>query len=430
MSFTQYEKNIMTGKVGKNVNATLTDVWRKYGHKIHKEVMNLIVSPTGSGKTYFVFNELIKDYNLNEIIYLCDTCNLEEAVRKDKNYKHLLIYKNEKKEISQFGILRKGFEGKIEVMTYAKFGHEIKKDPNCFDNKRLIICDESHNLLKYRDRYDREDNQIYSNILNRLHEMRFKTDIVLLTATPYRIIKDEDLDNFDIRKINFEGIVRNLRCRKMESFGNIQNLITEMNDWINSFSMGYKALVYTDNIRTSNDLVERFNKIGLSAVALWSPNNSKYPMNDYQKYVRKTIIETGKVPMEVDVIIINGAYETGINITDELVDMVIVNNSSKEIIKQVRGRLRHDITLLLYKSNKVKNGLERMEIILDEKWLNRNLTKKDKDELVEELSLYNGRNIKVKWTSIKKMLKDNGYEIEEIRTVIDGKRVRCDIISR
>ncbi|WP_278549437.1 DEAD/DEAH box helicase family protein [Paraclostridium bifermentans] len=430
MNFTKREIDIMTGKIGGNIVDTLTDVWRKKNFSIWKNTLNLIVSPTGSGKTYFVFNELINKYNNNEVIYLCDTSNLEEAVRKDEVYSHLLKYRNEKKEISQFGILRNGFETKIEVMTYAKFGYDLNNDPNCFDDKKLIICDEAHNLIKYRNRYDRENNKIYTDSINKLNELTKKMDVVLLTATPYGIIADEDFKNFNMRTINFEGIVRNLYSRKMESFGNVKNLISSTNDWMSSFNAGYKGLIYTDNIRNSVDLAERFKKLGLNAVPLWSLNNAKYPMTNYQLEVRKEIIETGKVPMEVDAIIINGAYETGINIKDKRVDMVIVNNSNKDIIKQVRGRIRHNITLLLYKSNEVKNGLEDMEILLDEKWLNRNLTKKDKDELVNELDLSNGRNKQVKWTSIKKLLEQNKYTIIDKMARIQGKPTKVSIITR
>lgn len=411
------------------LDVTLTDIWRQEEYNLDDELVNLIISPVGSGKTYFVFNELIKGYNLNEVIYLCDTSNLERAVRKDKNYNHLLSYRSDLKEFSQYG-LHEGFErNKIQVMTYAKFGYDIEKNPNCFDDKKLIICDEAHNLIKYQNRYDNDDKQIYTQTINKLFELNDnkKSKVVLLTATPSRIIFNEEITTRGMRKYNFYGKVRELITLNERKFSNIKNLKEILKEWQTYFDVGYKALMYTDSIKTSIKIVEEFKEMGLNAIPLWSTNNTKYKMSEGQKIVYDSIIESGKIPFGVDVVIINGSYETGINIHDDTVKIVIVNNSNEETIEQVRGRVRDEVISLITKSKIIKK--EDFKINLDEKWLNRDLFKLDKDELVNNLNLHNSTGRQFKWTSIKRILKEQGYKIEDKAKKINGKTVKVSIIE-
>lgn len=411
----------------------LSEVWKCENHKIELGIVNLISAPTGSGKTYFKFNTLIpslkEEYNIsnNEIVCLYDTSNLAESVRKDKNYNNCLKYRSSKKEIEQFGISNGFNQDKIEVMTFSKFGFDLKQNSNCFDNKKIIIVDEAHNLIKYRDRYDSDTHKTYTNVIDKLYELSENgVIVVLLTATPYRILSNSDLLKKGLKVYNFYGKVDTLFNFGEDEFSNIKNLIHKLKVYQNSFNEGYKALMYTDSIKSANKMVEVFKENGLNAVAIWSAN-SKTTMSDKQLHVRKSIIETGLVPFGVDILIINGAYETGINIKDETVQFVIVNNSSKEVITQVRGRIRHSIILLLTKSRVLKN--ENIKIELDEKWLNRRLFIEDKEQLVKELNLYNKNGRQLKWTSIKKLLQEQKYNVEDKKVSINNIKYNTSTIT-
>lgn len=46
---------------------TVTEAWIERGYKISEGMINLIVAPAGSGKTYLIFNYLIKKYNLKKL---------------------------------------------------------------------------------------------------------------------------------------------------------------------------------------------------------------------------------------------------------------------------------------------------------------------------------------------------------------------------
>ena len=58
----------------------------KHNYELKKGQINLIVSPVSSGKTYYIFEELLRDKNLARVIYLCDTSSLKQAVRSDGIY--------------------------------------------------------------------------------------------------------------------------------------------------------------------------------------------------------------------------------------------------------------------------------------------------------------------------------------------------------
>lgn len=451
----------MFTKIEKKEKITLTDVWRKDGHIIKKGIINLIVSPVGSGKTYFVFNELIKDYNLNEVIYLCDTSNLERGIRIHKKYSHLLKYRSEKKEFQEFG-LAKGFDNnKIEVMTFAKFGHDLLKDPNCFNHVKLIIVDECHKLLKFRDHFDNKsikvtsidengnekvelkenDKKIYTETLNKLRELQTNTDIVMLTATKGRFHYKKEKENEtgfyidDMRVMNFFGKVTSMETLIKSTFKNIKNIPALLDkEYKGFFRKGYKVLLYTDNIKTAKNLCDMFAEVNLRAIPLWSINNTTHKMTPIQLKVRETILNTNELPtdMDIDILIITGSYETGIDIYDEneVIQMMIINNSSDEVIDQSRGRIRHDIIQQLSKEKNSSNKIENQKVELKEEWLNRNLTKKDKDVLVNELNICRTNGEQLKWTSIKKILEFNKYIVTNKMARVEGKPTKVSVITR
>ena len=55
----------------------------------------------------------------------------------------------------------------------------------------------------------------------------------------------------------------------------------------------------------------------------------------------------------------------------------------------------------------------------------RQLTKKDKDTLCEELNIKDKKGRLVKWNRIKELLEEEGFEIKEVRTM----KARTTIIT-
>lgn len=418
---------------------TVNELWIENELSILKGKVNLLVAPAGSGKTYFIFETLIKDYELNKVLYLCDTSNLEEAVAKDENY------------FNKCHIIKEryiGFEPKVTVMTYSMYGQMLERDNNIFDKFDLIICDEAHNLYNYRSKFDskEEDIKIYQTAIKDLFTKAKskKSDILFMTATHNRIMSANRLlerityvENGELIEDYGYKTSKNINIINMEIYPNIKSLkedftkqfgdYRQIGSWFKSFNRwndGMKALIYTDRIETCKNLVGICEDIGLNAVAIWSKHNTRKgkTMDGYQKEVRQAIIEKGIIPEGINVLIINSSYETGINIKDKNIEIVIVNSTDEDTQIQSRSRVRKDIKLLMIRT-KLKEDIEIPSIIIPEKYLDIALTTDDKKKLCEEVKLISEKGRLVKWSDLKKEIIEQDYKVYEDRgTIIRNKR--------
>ena len=104
------------------------------------------------------------------------------------------------------------------------------------------------------------------------------------------------------------------------------------------------------------------------------------------------------------------------------------NTSEKDTSIQVRGRCRHDINLLIQKSNNI-NASTLLNLIEEYKDI-KIFTKEQKTEILEELKMYNSRGKLVGWTTFKKEVeKTNRYTVRSSSTNKNGKKVKYDIIE-
>lgn len=296
-------------------------------------------------------------------------------------------------------------------MTYYQFGILLKKEPNIYDHIECVLCDEIHNLIKYRNKFDTEEEQIYTAVINKLIQMSSYVDIICLTATPDALKYSEMRKDYDFVEFNLtDKEIRSYTEEKRIGFNNWKNqlpqILTECD-----FENNRKTMIYTDKISTANEMVEMCGGVGLKAIGLWSMNNANNIMNDEQKEVRKLILEEGLIPDNIDVLIINASYETGINIKNKNIDVVIVNSTDKDTLIQSRNRIRCDIPTLFYKSQDI---VDKIRINLDEKKLNQPLTKDDKKKLCEELNLVDTCGRKLNWKGIKIKIEQSGYLVKEI----------------
>ncbi|BBF43165.1 hypothetical protein lbkm_1851 [Lachnospiraceae bacterium KM106-2] len=410
---------------------TVTEVWRKSGYKLYDGYINLVVSPVGSGKTYFIFNEILKEKNLNKVVYLCDTSNLKEATIRDKVYSESVkIYdtfdsENLGAEIG-FGKSIRSYGRLVTVMTYAQFAKLLKKDPECYSDIDTFICDEAHNLIKYMQRYDDHENKTYGSVLKYLLTVKSEKSVVMLTATHERIEKNYEIKGEDLMifRLDQHSDIKRLSEKRICKFNGYQSISQYLKAY-DGFKYGKKAVVYTDRIATIENLISTCEKNGLKAVGIWSLKNENHTMSGEALVTRESIISEGIIPDGINVLIINASYETGINIYDKNIEIVIVNSTDPDTQIQARGRVRKDIEMLLIKSS---TGKEQCGLRLDEKWLNRALTKEDKKELANELELKRNGKL-LKWTSISEILRDNGYLITATKPTINGERVNCHIIT-
>lgn len=394
---------------------------------------NLIIAPVGSGKTHFVFNELIPKYK-GKKLYLCDNENLEQQVIVENSTKT-----SSKK--TKYEDLRYGFGDKVEVMCYNAFAKQvsnldINEGMKIIEKYDLIIADEIHNLIDYQKFTDSKD-------LWRLMELLFtkkynNTTIVLMTATPYYVEKLKEkfstaLNGFNIFDFDKNKNIKRYIERRKVYINHINQIENQLQQYEQAFQYAdMKCLIYTKCITDMKKIEAMCLRLNLTPICIWSTNNSKHKLNKEQEEFRNFLVKHKYIKDPYNVLIINKAMETGINIEDEDQDIgvVIVNTTNITEQIQARGRVRHDIDLIIVRTNNSKEVFESNVINLNSKWLNRPLTRQDKEDLCTELHYYNDCGRPIKWTTIKKILKENGYTIKSIKPIIDGKRVNCEIIKK
>ncbi|WP_262365328.1 DEAD/DEAH box helicase family protein [Halobacillus karajensis] len=414
-------------------------------------------SPCGTGKTTFFINDVVKKAeNKERILYLVDTSVLKESLLQ-KYETYLKPYDPSVKGTMQFneyqlpahgfgekitGTLRK--DNRAICMTYAKFSYVLERsnDINFLKHIKFICCDEVHNLAKYIG-YDmqlgvkKEETRLFKaleKIITFTGKGVFKT--LFMTATPFRITKLlKENFNYSCNKIVTESELRGYLFNNQKVYTNIDNIVKELRKA--DLSDGNKILMYVETIRKSEEVREKLESNGFNVACLWSINNDRQ-MDNLSRKVRDYIVKKEEFPGYIDVVIINAAYETGYNIfdTENMAQTVIVHSRNSEVITQVRGRIRHDINSLvtLNQSGSIEtikrdgSAIELCSTKID-KYIGIPLTKEKKDDLVIELNLLNTHGRQMKWTSIKKILIENGFKVIPYKTWDNGKQVKSDIIE-
>lgn len=207
-------------------------------------------------------------------------------------------------------------------------------------------------------------------IINSLYFRKESGDIVYRIERIDKLINNEYFNLIDYSE--HKGIKRLIE-KKHRPYGHYSEIINEVSK-LDIFNEGKKCLVFTERITTAEDMIKRFEKKGLKAINIFSQNSSKKDMNDEQNRIRNAIIERGIFIGDYDILIINGAYETGINILDERFEVCILDTEVNTKRTQSRARIRKDIEIAFYKDKDCKN----YNIELNEKWLNRPLDTSEK----------------------------------------------------
>ena len=330
---------------------------------------NIVTLPCGSGKTFHCLDfitkkreqhelegrRLGKEANLARCLYVTDTSALKESVihaYENKTNKRVESTKN------------------IEVITYAKFasllfqqGEYLARD---YD---YIFLDEIHQLFLYSDRYDKDEEKgEYQDIIECLPFMVDYTTLICLSATPKPL--EEYLDEIDER-YKIHQVIPATDFHKIKAYTTthtigmwdtltaIENIDLQPQD---------KMFIFAATIKELRNLEEVCQKKGYSTLALWSnrynlmrsddeeqeANLAMKRMTDYQLYAREKLLTTGE--FDEQVILLNGAYESGINIengkdSEQRTVHVVVCTSCEYTITQARGRVRHNIDCLYYLSH-------------------------------------------------------------------------------
>jgi len=381
----------------------------------HLENNTLVVSPTGSGKTYYIFNDLIKR---GRYLYLCDNENLKTVIEEKER-----TFSNRKK-IEGFN------DFSVEIMCYKEFGRKVRYDNSVVNEYETIVCDEIHNLIDYQT----FNNDVeLSHAIKELFKRYDKTRIVYFTATPYYLeVLEKDypalaeiLDVIDFSK-NKE--IRRYINKREAYINHLSQVQFQLDEYKQSFEYAnLKCLIFTREISAMKSLEKMCKDRNLRPICIWSRNNKDMEMNLEQLKVRDYLLKNGSLPEPYNVLIINRALETGVNITDKDMNLAIVNTTNLTQQIQVRGRIRHDIDLLVVRTKEQK--LPDVKVELDEKYLNVELTKDEVSEIIISMQLKNKKNKFVTVTKFREILEKYKYKVEIKRKTVNYIKTTYYIIS-
>lgn len=369
----------------------------------------LVVAPTGAGKTHYVFNKLCKN---KKTLYLCDTTNLKLQMLKEQGTSDILGVRD------------------ITVWTYSKFGREIKFTVEELVNQfNYIICDEVHNLIDYQNFSNDTNLERAMEYLVRKYE---HTTIVFFTATPqylnYTTSKYPCFgQNFNVIDFSDNDEIKRYSEGMIAYLAHLTDVKTYLTRYLSGFrTMNYKCLIFSPYIKNMQELERISGDLGLRPICIWSDNN-KILMTYDQKRVKDHLLETGELLEPYNVLIINRATETGINIYDKDMKIMICNTENEVQQVQARGRIRHDVDLLVLKTS----DLKQLEFSIDKEVIGIELTK---ESLIERVIVKNNMRDKngklIGIPTLRKRIEEYGYTITDRRTRINRRQVTVYKINK
>lgn len=376
--------------------------------------LNLVYAPCGSGKTYFVENVLKnkRGHFKGNMLYLAPTVALVRALKfRGESYQTTDGHGNFVREWGHAG---------ITAMTYAAFGAIIKREREAgtYDdtklwNDRTIICaDELSQGISQSNYTDKHGNRapdgknVTKIALNEL-EVRIKNEknlVVTVSATPKRLIGKYFQD---VRLVGMYLSPRGYSDGTVVRYSDLDALLGR----IDSTKRG---LIYIGRVTQMLRAVERLESRGIHAVAIYSRNYEKISMRGEQLEAVNSLEEHEKIPDGIQVLIINAAYETGLNIRPEKshLDYVIVHDIDPDTQIQVRGRYRGDIDTV-YLKDALDGGTVSIDLARLTPYFGKKLRAPEKKQLLSELELKDGKGRPMGWPAFVKLLKEQGHTVEQ-----------------
>lgn len=372
---------------------------------------NIIIAPCHSGKTTAAGKIITKHARCPErALYLIDTTAGKQALlsRKD-TVKYTRRWSQDlSKEWWGDPFDRNG----LRVMSYHQFGLEIQHSPLFVFDLDLIICDEMHNLIKYigieyannkRLNYLGTDAEITTCrlALKTLVQAATRTThtplIVVMTATVNALSAEFDRQKVPCAYFDYTGKVHCDLTRNRLYYAHFKDVISEL-------TPNTRAIIYTTQIEQMLQFAQLANNGQNEICCLWGLHNDKNKMSKEQLDIRSSILKTNQIPPNIDLLFINAAYETSININNEDFNTMIIHNSSPDVQIQVRGRLRHDIeTLYIYDPDH-----QHVSQYFPPEYYNRPLFSEDTATIATIMDLKNKDGRALKWPSIHKRLAKDG----------------------
>lgn len=372
---------------------------------------NIIIAPCHSGKTTAAINKIAKLAGHPEkAIFLIDTTAGKEAMLKqDGTAKYSRQWFEDIKVDEWWGTLSSG-DG-VRVMTYHQFGYKLLENPLFLENIKVIICDEMHNLVKYMNiESAKEKEQTQNPCKTALEELARVSNlseaplVVIMTATVNPVSVALDKRNVNVEHFDYSDKVTCDKTKHTVYYSDISTVLAGLDE-------NGRAIIYVQSVTQMKKFAEAVDDGRRNICCLWSKNNGDYPMDEEQIAVRDEILAHKRILEHIDILLINAAYETSLNIENEDFQTMIIHSGCADTRIQVRGRIRHDIeTMYLYDPDH-----EHIADYFPKEYYGRFLTSADTAHIVEVMNIKDKKGKQKKWPAIMELLEKDGVEVVKLK---------------
>lgn len=433
-----------------------SELMQKKNKKFKLGVLNNLNGNAGSGKTDLLLKYMFENpldfietkqsskyntlsFSRNRVLYVTDTTNLKQQMLTKYNCIELKQGVLKEYVNSDFNIEDLAPRDKIVTCTYSTLGYYLQNDKFVewfIKHFYVIIFDESHNLIKWHYQFDNVENSSYCYIVNNLKCFVDNTLLICASATNeyltnyFKSYHSEGENAIEVNTIFTEQeLNRELKRYENKETKYYINMDMAYQSIIERVKQGSKALIWETQIKTIKKLEKYFKDNGLNVLCIWSKNNSKHPMSEEQINSIDYVLENEQVEDKYDIVIINDATTTGVNIKSKAFEISIINSTKNEVRVQARNRLRKNIELLILPYWEDIDGFRALtkcvDFIneepkeIDPKYLNKHLSKEEQRFLINKYCpSYCDKNydyfIKEKsWRKFKEYLVNWGYEVKE-----------------
>ncbi len=367
--------------------------------------INLIIAPTGSGKTYYTIEKIQKELAAKKLLLLSPfKANLNQ-LRKHKEYPTDTQFLHSLNGFSA-GYMPEQYP--FGLMTIQKFFNYISNNPieefSAWTSLDCVIIDEIDEIFKIQ-KYPNE--KLLKNFINTILIECKNRYIIAISATGEETIKNK------FKEKNINTIFFNEKLKELTDETLVEFFVDALETIENCVNQGGRVLYYNQSVRKNLRLKDELFDKGISAEVLFSFNNTNYEMTDQALKISNQIAKEGTVP-NVNVLLINNANYRGLNILDETIKYCIIHTTNHDTQIQVRGRLRFNNVKVFHLDPEWKDNKESFKDIPEE-FLNIKLDNKRKEDLAKATLLVSKGKV-ISWRALKSLLINCGYKIEDKRS--------------